>query len=208
MINNELETFVNTEIDRNKTNINVCSYNLVYSNENDDNFNYYIDDIISIFDGLFSFAITLGAFQFVGIVLEKSILENTSTLLELSYFFLTLGFLMSILGGLTVFISSLFIRTLRHEKKLFAIAAIKRYTPLFYFGYIILFINSAAFLLPINLLAYEMLPIYYSIIITIVSFIVLITGIIYFVILLFNKTIFKIGDVTYKRRIYDNNPNI
>ena len=58
----------------------------------------------------------IGSFQFVGIILEKSILENSSILLELSYFFLTIGFLMSILGGLTVFISSLFIRTLRHEK--------------------------------------------------------------------------------------------
>jgi hypothetical protein len=204
-MNNELERFVNEEIDRNKTNINVNSYNLVYSEENDDKFNYYLDDIISIFDGLFSFAITLGAFQFVGIILEKSILENSSILLELSYFFLTIGFLMSILGGLTVFISSLFIRTLRHEKKLFALAAIKKYTPLFYFGYIMLFINSAAFLLPINLLAYEMLSIYYSIIITVFSAIVLIIGIVYFVILLYNKTIFTLNDITYKRRIYENN---
>ena len=38
---------------------------------------------------------------------------------------------MSILGGLTVFISSLFIRTLRHETQLFALAAIKRYISYF-----------------------------------------------------------------------------
>ena len=130
-------------------------------------------------------------------------LDNSTILLELSYFFLTLGFLMSILGGLTVFISSLFIRSLRHEKQLFALAAIKKYISYFYFGYIILFINSAAFLIPINLLAYEMLPLYYSIIITIVSFIILIIGIVYFVILLYNKTIFTISDIVYKRRIYE-----
>jgi hypothetical protein len=105
----------------------------------------------------------------------------------------------------SVFISSLFIRTLRHEKKLFALAAIKKYTPLFYFGYIMLFINSAAFLLPINLLAYEMLSIYYSIIITVFSAIILIIGNIYFVILLYNKNIFTLNDITYKRRIYENN---
>ena len=38
------------------------SYNLVYSDEIDDKFNNYIDDIISVFDNLFNFAITLGAF--------------------------------------------------------------------------------------------------------------------------------------------------
>ena len=139
-MNNELERFVNEQIDRNKTNINVNSYNLVYSEENDDKFNYYLDDIISIFDGLFSFAITLGAFQFVGIILKKSILENSSILLELSYFFLTIGFLMSILGGLTVFISSLFIRTLRHEKKIICFGCNKKIHTsfLFWLYYVIL----------------------------------------------------------------------
>lgn len=34
-MNNELERFVNEEIDRNKTNINVNSYNLVYSEANE-----------------------------------------------------------------------------------------------------------------------------------------------------------------------------
>lgn len=82
---------------------------------------------------------------------------------------------------------------------------LKKYTPLFYFGYIMLFINSDAFLLPINLLAYEMLSIYYSIIITVFSAIILIIDIVYFVILLYNKTIFTLNDIIYKRRIYENN---
>ena len=86
-MNHELKTFVDTEINKNKTNINMWSYNLVYSDENDDKFNNYIDDIISVFDSLFNFAITLGAFQFVGIILEKSMLDNSTILLELSYFF-------------------------------------------------------------------------------------------------------------------------
>ena len=63
-----LHNFVNTHLSRVKNNLDVCSYNLVYAGENDDNFNNYIDDIISIFDSLFGFAATLGAFQFVGIV--------------------------------------------------------------------------------------------------------------------------------------------
>lgn len=31
-------------------NIEVCSYNYINSDENDDNFNNYLDDLISIFD--------------------------------------------------------------------------------------------------------------------------------------------------------------
>ena len=90
-------------------NIEICSYNYINSGEVDDNFNYYLDDLISIFDGLFGFAATLGAFQFVGIIFEKSVVEDATEVVKVSYFFLALGFLFSILGALTVFLSSLYI---------------------------------------------------------------------------------------------------
>ena len=184
-------------------NIEVCSYNYINCEEVDENFNNYLDDLISIFDGLFGFAATLGAFQFVGIIFEKSVVEDASEIVKLSYFFLALGFLFSILGALTVFLSSLYIRSLRQERKRFALVAIKRYSKLFYFGYITLFINSAAFLIPINILIHELLEFHYAIVINIFSVIILLTGVIIYVFTLNNKQIFTYNDVVYQRKIYD-----
>ena len=199
----ELQNLGNEMFNPALNNIEVCSYNYINSDENDDNFNNYLDDLISIFDGLFGFAATLGAFQFVGIIFEKSVVEDASEIVKLSYFFLALGFLFSILGALTVFLSSLYIRSLRQERKRFALVAIKRYSKLFYFGYITLFINSAAFLIPINILIHELLEFHYAIVINIFSVIILLTGVIIYVSTLNNKQIFTYNDVVYQRKIYD-----
>lgn len=199
----ELQNLGNEMFNPALNNIEVCSYNYINSDENDDNFNNYLDDLISIFDGLFGFAATLGAFQFVGIIFEKSVVEDASEIVKLSYFFLALGFLFSILGALTVFLSSLYIRSLRQERKRFALVAIKRYSKLFYFGYITLFINSAAFLIPINILIHELLEFHYAIVINIFSVIILLTGVIIYVFTLNNKQIFRYNDVVYQRKIYD-----
>ena len=199
----ELQNLGNEMFNPALNNIEVCSYNYINSDENDDNFNNYLDDLISIFDGLFGFAATLGAFQFVGIIFEKSVVEDASEIVKLSYFFLALGFLFSILGALTVFLSSLYIRSLRQERKRFALVAIKRYSKLFYFGYITLFINSAAFLIPINILIHELLEFHYAIVINIFSLIILSTGVIIYVFILNNKQIFTYNDVVYQRKIYD-----
>lgn len=199
----ELQNLGNEMFNPALNNIEVCSYNYINSDENDDNFNNYLDDLISIFDGLFGFAATLGAFQFVGIIFEKSVVEDASEIVKLSYFFLALGFLFSILGALTVFLSSLYIRSLRQERKRFALVAIKRYSKLFYFGYITLFINSAAFLIPINILIHELLEFHYAIVINIFSVIILLTGVIIYVFTLNNKQIFTYNDVVYQRKIYD-----
>lgn len=198
-----LEQFAQSQLKNTINNLDVCAYNVIYTPGHDDTFNTFIDDTISIFDSLFGFAATLGAFQFVGIVFEKSVLEESESLImQLSYFFLAIGFLVSILGAMIVFISRLYVRSLRHETKMFAIAAIKKNTKLFYFGYITLFMNSAAFLVPINLLVHELLGLYYAIVINIISGAVLIIGISTYVVLLFNKQIFTIDDIEYKRRIY------
>lgn len=81
--------------------------------------------------------------------------------------------------------------------------AIKKYSKLFYFGYITLFINSAAFLIPINVLIHELLEFHYAIVINIFSLIILLTGIIIYVFTLHNKQIFTYNDVVYQRKIYD-----
>ena len=199
----ELQNLGNEMFNPALNNIEVCSYNYINSDENDDNFNNYLDDLISIFDGLFGFAATLGAFQFVGIIFEKSVVEDASEIVKLSYFFLALGFLFSILGALTVFLSSLYIRSLRQERKRFALVAIKRYSKLFYIGYITLFINSAAFLIPINILIHELLEFHYAITINVFSVFILIVGIIIYSLMINNKQIFRYNDVVYQRKIYD-----
>ena len=199
----ELQNLGNEMFNPALNNIEVCSYNYINCEEVDDNFNNYLDDLISIFDGLFGFAATLGAFQFVGIIFEKSVVEDATEVVKVSYFFLALGFLFSILGALTVFLSGLYIRSLRLERKRFAMVAIKKYSKLFYFGYITLFINSGAFLIPINVLIHDLLDFYYAITINIFSVIILIVGIIIYSLMINNKQIFRYNDVVYQRKIYD-----
>ena len=129
--------------------------------------------------------------------------ENENELTKVSYFCLSLGFLFSILGAMVVFLSGMYIRSLRHEKIKFALASIKKYSKLFYFGYITLFINSAAFLVPINLLVHELLDFQYAIVINIISVVIFITGVIIYCILMLKRQIFELNNIEYKRRIYE-----
>lgn len=184
-------------------NIDICAYNYAYIQEVDENFNVFLDDLVSTFESLFSFASTLGAFQFVGIIFEKSVVEESTDIVKVSYFFLAIGFLFSILGALTVFVSGLFVRTLRHERKEFALVALNKYSKLFYFGYVALFVNSAAFLVPINILIHELLEIYYAVIVNVFSFLILLFSVIFYGVVIHRKQIFNYNQRIYKRRIYE-----
>lgn len=169
-------------------------------------FGIALDDMISIFDTLFNFACTLSGFQFIGIVFDKTVLEDSDFVIEMSYFFLALGFIFSLLSAFLSYISLHFLRTIRFENTDLINTSISRYRPIFYFAYITLFINSGCFLVPVNIFVHDLLSSYFAITINVISFLIFITGIIIYTIMIQRKQIFRIDENTIvQRTIFQNN---
>jgi hypothetical protein len=161
-----------------------------------------IDDIIAIYDQLFNSACTLAGFQFIGIVFDKSIIEDNISISSFAYFFFGLGFIISMLSAMMTFITSTFLKTLRFENKNFIQASIKKYEKIFYFGYITFFMNTISFMVPINIILHELIYFPFAIFINIVSVIISILGITFYIIIVHNKQSYLIDNVEYKRNIY------
>jgi hypothetical protein len=171
-----------------------------------ESFGVALDDMISIFDTLFNFACTLSGFQFIGIIFDKTVLEDSDFFIEISYFFLALGFVFSLFSAFLSYISLHFLKTIRFENGELINTSIIKYKPIFYFAYITLFINSGCFLIPINIFVHNLLSLYFAIIINIISCLIFIIGIIIYVIMIQRKQIFKINDGSIvQRTVYYNN---
>ena len=157
--NNNIEnTELFKELKKGKTNIDIILYNSIIDEEQ---LSCGIDDLINIYEKIFDFACTLAGFQFVGIVFDKESLSGATDLVKSAYFFLGLGFVFSLFGALILFLSSQYLRSIRYEKKEFIIVSLRKYKPIFYMGYITLFINSTCFLLPVNV-EYDLLQGYFA----------------------------------------------
>lgn len=171
-----------------------------------ESFGIALDDIISIFDTLFNFACTLSGFQFIGIIFDKTVLEDSDFVVELSYFFLALGFIFSLLSAFLSYISLHFLKTIRFENTDLINTAIDRYRPIFYFAYITLFINSGCFLVPVNIFVHDLLSSYFAITINVISCIIFIAGITVYTIMIQRRQIFRIDENTIvQRSVYQNN---
>jgi len=157
-------------------------------------FDLALDDMISIFDSLYNFACTLSGFQFIGIIFDKSTLDEDNLVVEISYFFLGLGFIFSLFAAFLCYIALHFLKTIRFENYTFIETSIKRYKPVFYVAYITLFINSGFFLIPINVIIHDLLRSYFAITLNIISFIIFIVGIIIYYRVIQRQQIFKIND--------------
>lgn len=170
-----------------------------------ENFRTALDDIISIFDTLFNFACTLAGFQFIGIIFDKSLLSESDFIVEISYFFMALGFLFSLFSAFLSYISLHFLKTIRFENSEFINYVIKKYKVIFYFAYVTLFINSGCFLVPVNIFVHDLLSNYFAIIINVFSCLIFITGIVIYLLLIQRKQIFNIDENTIiSRSIYHN----
>lgn len=171
-------------------------------------FGIALDDMISIFDTLFNFACTLSGFQFIGIVFDKTVLEDSDFVVEISYFFLALGFIFSLLSAFLSYVSLHFLRTIRFENLDLINTSISRYRPIFYFAYITLFINSGCFLVPVNIFVHDLLTSYFAITINVISCIIFIAGITVYTIMIQRKQIFRIDDGTIvQRTVFQNHNN-
>lgn len=164
-----------------------------------------INDIISIFEVLLNFGCTLCAFQFIGIIFDKSVLESGTIATEVSYFFLALGFIFSLFTVFLCYVIIYFFKTLRYENMEFIETAIRKYKVIFYFSYTTIFVNSAFFMIPINIFVHEYLKIYFAVTINVISFLLFVAGITIYIIVIQRKQRFVIdNDHTIQRTVFHN----
>ena len=161
-----------------------------------------IDDIIAIYDQLFDSACTLAGFQFIGIVFDKTAISENISISSFSYFFFGLGFIVSLLSTMMTFITSTFLKTLRFENKDFVQKSLQKYKTIFYFGYITFFVNTIAFMVPINIILHELIYYPFAICINIASVIVVILGVTFYWLIVHKRQIYVENNVEIKRNIY------
>ena len=161
-----------------------------------------IDDIIAIYDQLFDSACTLAGFQFIGIVFDKTAISDNISISSFAYFFFGLGFIVSMFSAMMTFITSTFLKTLRFENKDFIEKSLQKYKTIFYLGYITFFVNTIAFMVPINIILHELIYYPFAICINTASVIVVILGITFYVLIVHNKQIYVENNLEIKRNIY------
>ena len=135
-----------------------------------------LDDLIGIQEKLFDFGLTMSGFQFVGLILENSI-TDMKTQYKVAYFILSIGFVLSLFGSVLSYITFKFIRSIKNETNEFVIRSMIRYNKIFMLSYIVPFCNSILFMVPLNILIYNILEVYYGIIFNVFSLIIFIAGI-------------------------------
>lgn len=144
---------------------------------NKDKLNTSLDDIVEVYDKLFNFGLTLSGFQFIGLTLERNLKNDESFVIRLAYFILSSGFLTSLFGSLLSFIVIEYIKGIRDESEEFIITGIKKYKTIFKLADVILYLDSILFVVPINIMIYNVLDFFFGIIFNISSLIFFILGI-------------------------------
>jgi hypothetical protein len=135
-----------------------------------------LDDIVEVYNNLFNFGLTLSGYQFIGLTLERNLQDTAAIDIRIAYFILCLGFLISMFGALLSFIVVEYIKGLRDENPEFIIVGIKSYKIIFKLADIILYGDSILFVVPINILVYNVIDFYFGIIFNITSLIIFILG--------------------------------
>ena len=160
-----------------------------------------LDKLAGIFEKLFDYGLTLSGFQFVGLILENSLSQH-AVHVQVAYFLLSLGFMISMLGSLLSFIAFEYISSIREETNIFIIQGIQKYKCIFRLSEVVLYFNSCLFIVPINILIYNVLEIPYGIIFNIISFIFFVVGLILHYLVIIRKQIYKVNGETFKRILY------
>lgn len=156
-----------------------------------DNLADSMDDLICIQEKLFDFGLTMSGFQFVGLVLENSI-TSKPVYLKVAYFILSLGFVLSLFGCFISYITFKYFRSIKNEKMEFIEEGLIKYNNIFMLSYVIPFCNSALFLVPINILIYNILDVYFAVSFNVFSITMFIVGFVLHQIVIVNKQVYKI----------------
>lgn len=165
------------------------------------NINDSLDDLISIYDKLFGFGFSLSGYQFIGLVLEKTIVDNNNEYAPFAYFMLAIGFLISLFGSMSSFFILEFLTSIKNEEPEFIVHSLQKYKTIFKgFSEALLYLDCMLFLIPINILIYNVLSDTYGLIFNIMSGILFILGLVFSYNIIIAKQEFQ-GD-NIKRRIY------
>ena len=180
----------------------IMIYNgIVSAKEESINVNDSLDDLISIYDKLFGFGFSLSGYQFIGLVLEKTIVDNNNQYAPFAYFLLAIGFLISLFGSMSSFFILEFLTSIKNEEPEFIVHSLQKYKTIFKgFSEALLYVDCMLFLIPINILIYNVLSDTYGFIFNIMSGILFILGLVFSYCIIIAKQEFQ-GD-GIKRRIY------
>ena len=184
----------------------IMIYNGIVSSKDEHNeetidINGSLDDLISIYDKLFGFGFSLSGYQFIGLVLEKTIVDNDNKYAPLAYFLLAIGFLISLFGAMSSFFILEFLTSIKNEEPEFIVHSLQRYKTIFKgCSEALLYLDCILFLIPINILIYNVLNDTYGLVFNIMSGVLFILGLIFSYCIIIAKQEFKDNEI--KRRIY------
>ena len=150
-----------------------------------------MDDLVAIQEKLFDFGLTMSGFQFVGLVLENSI-TSKPLFLRVAYFILSIGFILSLFGCVVSYITFKFLRSIKNENIEFIEESIVKYNGIFMLSYIVPFCNSVLFIVPLNILIYNILDVHFCIIFNVFSGIMFLTGLVLHQLVIVKKQKYKV----------------
>ena len=185
----------------------IMIYNGIVSAKDESiNVNDSLDDLISIYDKLFGFGFSLSGYQFIGLVLEKTIVDNNNEYAPFAYFLLAIGFLISLFGSMSSFFILEFLTSIKNEEPEFIVHSLQKYKTIFKgFSEALLYLDCMLFLFPINILIYNVLSDTYGLIFNIMSGVLCFLGLVFSYNIIIAKQVFK--DDKIKRRIYNKKDN-
>ena len=174
-----------------KFNKNNSFYYFIHNGLITDNLGDSMDDLVAIQEKLFDFGLTMSGFQFVGLVLENSI-TSKPLFLRVAYFILSIGFILSLFGCVVSYITFKFLRSIKNENIEFIEESIVKYNGIFMLSYIVPFCNSVLFIVPLNILIYNILDVHFCIIFNVFSGIMFLTGLVLHQLVIVKKQKYKV----------------
>lgn len=136
-----------------------------------------LDSVIEVYDKLHDFGLSLSGYQFIGLVLEKSYVEDSnSNIFLFAYFMLATGFIVSLFGSLLSFCMQEFLIYIKNESNEYIVKNIIKYRRYLKLPHNVLLVNTFLFALPINIVIHNSLTYVYSILFNVISIILLSIG--------------------------------
>ena len=155
------------------------------------------DDIISVYEQLFSFSLSISGFQFIGLSVQQDTPDNFAN--QMAVFILSYGFLLSMFSALLCFIVIEFMRGCRDENDDFIDASIQSYKGIFKLPDKILYVDCILFVVPINIMIYNTVEKAFGIIYNVSSVILFIVGLyLHYKIIMRKQTFGNVSRKIYK----------
>ena len=136
-----------------------------------------LENLINMYDKLYSFGLSLSGYQFIGLILEKSFFDDSTMFLyPFAYFMLAIGFIISLFGSLLAFCMYQFLIFSKNERDVYIVKGIVKYRKFLGLPHLVLIINTFCFAFPINILIHTNLDLVYGLIFNAISLLLLAIG--------------------------------